>query len=91
MQIPRGFIVLIASVLAAIVNELLSWGLVYRTDHYKRLKQNLLQAEKRLEVWCALLRFPPSVQPIKDFGGLQLLIKLIRSFPHLRIHAATMY
>lgn len=59
MHVPRGFIVLFASTLAAIVNEMIAWGLVFRTDHYKRLKQNLLQAEKRLEVCDAVLRCSP--------------------------------
>lgn len=50
MLIPRAFAVLGATVLAVVMNEILSWILVYRTDKYTRLKQNLLQAEKRLEV-----------------------------------------
>eukprot|EP00892_Ulva_mutabilis_P002498 jgi/Ulvmu1/12249/UM086_0040.1 len=49
MLIPRAFAILGATVLAVVLNEMLSWLLVYRTDRYTRLKQNLLQAEKRLE------------------------------------------
>jgi hypothetical protein len=50
MAVVTGLWVALASLCAALMNEALTWAVIYRTDQYKRLKGVLMKTEKRLEV-----------------------------------------